>query len=358
MSGHAPSGSVSFEPLVRRCLGARVVRVEPVAPGLGTRRFYRLGLAGGDAAPGSVIARVDAPEDPTRRPSGVAPEPPLEPIRRFLEEAGLPVPARYGRDEAAGIELLEDVGDTSLEDVVRTATGDERRRLYAEVARWVARLQALEPPATGVAAFERCLDDAQIAYKAERLIRWGLPELLGRAPTEGEAKVVREGFARIADVVRSAPKRLAHRDLKAANIHVRPARSAGGPPEIALIDLQGAFLAPPEYDLVCLFHDAQVDLPLSEIDAQLAAARPLLPDAPCPDDFARRFHLLTLSRVGKDVSLFLYAARELGDERYLGFVPRAVRILRGSAARAARLDPELGELARLLGRLEDAPCGR
>lgn len=374
MSAPAPAVRRALDRLVRRSLGARVTSAVPIAPGLGTRRFYRLalepispvagaGAGAGPPVPRSAIARVDAPEDPSRRPAGVAPEPPLEPIRRFLEVSDVPVPAGYGRDEDAGIELLEDVGDTTLEQVARTADDATRRRLYAEVARQVARIQRLDPPPGGLAAFERKLDRALLTYKGERLLEWGLPALRGRAPTRAESMVVREGFSRIADAVERAPLRLAHRDLKAANVHLRPRRpgpdgAPDGPCEPVLIDLQGAFLAPPEYDLVCLFHDAHVDLPVSEIDAQLAAIRPALPDAPEPDAFARRFHLLTLSRVGKDVSVYLYAARERGDDRYLPFVARAVRILRGSSARIARLEPALADLAGLLGDLEEGPCGR
>jgi aminoglycoside/choline kinase family phosphotransferase len=109
---------------------------------------------------------------------------------------------------------------------------------------------------------------------------------------------------------------------------------------------------------VCLLHDAHVDLSVPEIDAVLAAIRPELPDAPSPDEFTRRFHLLSLARVGKDVSVYLYAAHGRGDDRYLAFVPNAVRILRRSAARAARLEPGIGALTDLLGSLEAPACGR
>jgi len=357
MSEATPDSLALLEALVARRLGARVESVLPLAPGLGTRRFFRLVLSpGGPDTPRSLIARVDAPEDPARRPGGAPPEPPLEPIRAFLERSGIPVPRSHGRDPESGVELLEDVGDTSLEQAVTDLSPAQRRELYAETAGWVVRLQALSRPDPPIAAFDRRLDETQIAYKAERLIRFGLPALLRREPTAGEVKIVREGFARIADACREAPLRLSHRDLKAANVHLRD----GAPPgaRIVLIDLQGAFLAPPEYDLVCLFHDAHVVLPVSEIDAQLAAIRPRLPDAPPRDEFARRFHLLTLSRVGKDASLYLYASSQLGDHRYLRFVPRAVRILRASAQRAARLEPSLARLADLLAALEEEPCAR
>ena len=55
-----------------------------------------------------------------------------------------------------------------------------------------------------------------------------------------------------------------------------------------MIDLQGAFLAPPEYDLVCLLRDSYVELEAEEVQEQLDRIRPELPDAPEPEGFAAR----------------------------------------------------------------------
>src|SRR5258706_14782789 len=125
-----------------------------------------------------------------------------------------------------------------------------------------------------------------------------------------------------------------------------------------MIDVQGAFLAPPEYDLVCLLHDSYVELPESEIADQLAAVRPALPDAPDAETFARRFDWLTLTRKGKDHARFLYAARERGDDRYLAYAPATVRQLQRAAARASRRDPQLADLAALIHELPEQPCAR
>ena len=103
-----------------------------------------------------------------------------------------------------------------------------------------------------------------------------------------------------------------------------------------LLDLQGAWLAPPEYDLVCLLRDSYVELPEREIAAHLERVRPELPDAPAPEAFAERFDLLTLARKGKDHALFHFVARTRGDARYLRFVPTTVRQLRARRRSAPR----------------------
>ena len=114
-----------LDALVLDQLGASIESVESVAAGLGSRHFFRLGLSSGAA---SAIARVDMPEDPGLRPPGVAAEPPLEPIREHLETNGLPVPKRLAASD--GIELLEDVGQLTLEDVAANGESPERSALY------------------------------------------------------------------------------------------------------------------------------------------------------------------------------------------------------------------------------------
>jgi hypothetical protein len=340
-------------PVLRRALGTQLARLEALPRQLGPRRFARVWTASG--RPTTLIARVDAPEDPAGRPAGAAPEPPLEPLRALLERSGLPVPLRYGGDARAGVELLEDFGPTSLEAAVREAPPALRQALYAEACEWVARLQRVSPDEAGsVEAFRRRLDATLLAYKAELFVSFSLPAR-GREASAAEANAVREAFAQVAEEVRSAPARLSHRDYQSANLHVREGRPSGA--RLGLIDLQGAFLAPPEYDLVCLLRDSYVELPAQELAEQLARVRPRLPDAPEPGVFSRRFDLLTLTRKGKDHARFLQAARERGDPRYLRFVPAAVRALREAAARRAGDAPPFARLAELIFELpEAAPC--
>ncbi len=297
--------------IVRQRLGREVRSLEPVAQGLGRRRFFRVRLRHGD--PSTLVARVEAAEDGSGRPLGSPPEPPLEPLRTFLAERGVPVPLRFGGDPAAGIDLLEDVGERSLQREVCQAGVGARRALYEEACDLVVRIQRAGEHRALLPAFTRKLDRTLIAYKADRFAEWSLRTALGRAPSAGEREAVHEAFEVVADEVESAPKRLAHRDFQSSNLFVRSRRRAGR--RLVMIDFQGAFMAPPEYDLVCLLRDSYVELAPEEVEHQLQRIRLRLPDRPTTDDFQRRFHLLTLSRKGKDHSLFLSAAMVRDDGR-------------------------------------------
>ncbi|MGI9592514.1 MAG: phosphotransferase, partial [Myxococcota bacterium] len=211
------------------------------------------------------------------------------------------------------------------------------------------------PGRPDVAAFRRRLDATLFAYKADLFAEHALAAR-GRAASPAEREAARAAFAAVAREAQAAPARLAHRDFQSANLHVLQDRPPGE--RLAVIDLQGALLAPPEYDLVCLLRDSYVALPEDEVAHQLARIRPRLPDAPDPEVFARRFDLLTPTRKGKDVARFLYAARERGDRRYLVYVPATLAMLRGAAQRSATRDPAYAALAELVAEIPESPCAR
>jgi aminoglycoside/choline kinase family phosphotransferase len=111
-----------------------------------------------------------------------------------------------------------------------------------------------------------------------------------------------------------------------------------------MIDFQGAFLAPPEYDLVCLLYDLQTDLPEASTCDLLESTRPLLPDAPPPDVLAERFDALAIARLCKDVSHVTFAARRGGDGRRWHELPRGLELIRRAAGRREHRFPGLGVL--------------
>ena len=164
--------------LCRTALGQEPHSIAGVPAGLGLRRFYRVRLP---EPPHTLVARIEAEEDPSGRPPGVPPEPPLEPTRRLLEASGLPVPGNLGVSDDGGVSLLEDGGDQTLEDLYH-ADPQAAEALLEGILDDVASLQQVKDPGD-CDAFKRRLDAPQFAYKAELFANWALPELLGRAPT-------------------------------------------------------------------------------------------------------------------------------------------------------------------------------
>ena len=343
-----------------------MTRVEPLDSGLGLRRFFRVATGG---EPPTLIARVEAPEDPAGRPAGVAPEPPLEPLRTFLADLGLPVPTRWGGDAKSGTDWLEDFGDCHLATYLGRIDARERHRLYREVLSWIPVLQRATEAAASLPTYQRHLDRALLGYKGELFSRHSLPLALGRVATAAEKQTVANAFMRIADAVEAAPCQLAHRDLQSQNVMVREDAThvdathvaathgaASSSPRLGLIDFQGAFLAPPEYDLVALLRDSYVELSDADVTGHLDWITPQLPAAPDRTEVQLRFDLLTIARKGKDHARFVFAGETRDDRRWAEHLPRTTRALRAAAERVAGLDPDLERLAHWIDRLPETPC--
>jgi len=336
---------------VEEALGLEVKLLDPIHAGMGLRTFYRVHTTG---VPESLVVRVDAPEDAAARPAGLPPEPGLEPLRTFLAEHGVPVPVRFGGD--AETDLLEDLGSVSLRHAVADAQPAERLALYEEACDLIVRIQraGLDRGAP-LPAFERRLDRRLFAYKADLFAEWSLAAALGRAPRASERAVVHEAFTAVAELAEAAPQRLAHRDFQSSNLYVRPGRPPGH--GLAMIDFQGAFLAPPEYDLVCLLRDSYVELADGEVAALLHRVRPHLPDRPDPARFEERFAALTLTRKGKDHARFLYAAATRGERERLVWLPATTRYLKAASARCAPHSPHFARFDEIVQRLPEGREG-
>jgi aminoglycoside/choline kinase family phosphotransferase len=348
-----------LESSVEARLGRRATSIESIMAGLGTRRFYRLRFAAGD--PATLIARFEADDSgaPVPGPDFWRAEPALEPLRGFLEAAGLPVPHSYAHLPEEGLDLLEDAGDQTLLD----ASASERERLYRVACDLVPRLQRLRAPADRIPAFGRIFDRALVSTKAWKWIHWTIPGLLGRDADPDEAKMMTIAFDRLASALDDAPRRLSHRDFKAENLHLAQDTS-GGPRRLVMIDVQGAFLAPPEYDLVCLLYDLQVDLAEDFVERCLRETLPRLPDRPDEATAAVRFDALATLRLCKDISHLVHAARWRGDSRRWHELPRGLTLLDRAAGRLAHTFPEIRALTSVIPALSaaigssDIPSGR
>lgn len=356
----SPALIETIRALAESTFRARPNQVRPVPAGLGDRLFFRIEFAepmalGGDRIQ-SAIARVEPPPPPPPPSPAAAPkpadpafwlaEPPLEPIRRFLESAGLPVPKTYARAEAQGLELIEDLGDRTLLDL----EGEAREDGYAAAIELIAALQALEAPAPALPAFERRFGSALLRTKAWKFEHWAWPGLVGRDPDRETSAAIRAGFDWIANRLAAAPLRLSHRDFKAENLHVRPGTEA----DLVMIDLQGAFMAPPEYDLVCLLLDLQAPLAPAWIDSQRERAFGRLDWVEDPEISLERFQLLGLVRLAKDVSHLVHAGQHRGDRRRWHEIPRGLALLQSVSGALQTRFPEIRALHNVIEVLSEA----
>ena len=116
-----------------------------------------------------------------------------------------------------------------------------------------------------------------------------------------------------------------------------------------MIDLQGAFLAPPEYDL-CVSSStiSRSSFPETLVASLIDETLPALPDRPDPEEASMRCDALALLRLCKDVSHVVDAGLRRGDRRRWHEIPRGLELIDGAAARLEETFPEIRTLTSVI----------
>jgi aminoglycoside/choline kinase family phosphotransferase len=294
-----------------------------------TRRYYRL------VAPGqsSVLALYPEPFVPE--------ELPYLTVRGLFESYGLPVPATLDVDGSRGVVLQQDLGDLTLQEVLKTPAGERARdTLYREAVDQVARLQlrAAQGPQKGD-CFRVAFDIEKLTWELHYFQKHFLESYRTADLSVEDRAVLGEAFHQLCQEIASWPRVVCHRDYHSRNLMLHQE-------QLYWIDFQDARMGPATYDLASLLRDAYVDVPedfqeeLKERLRQQAA-----PDEP-REVFRRRFDLMCVQRNLKTLGTFGFMATVRQNPVYLQYIPRTLEHVRHNLMRY----PELERLWRTLVR--------
>jgi tRNA threonylcarbamoyl adenosine modification protein YjeE len=254
-----------------------------------------------------------------------------------LRGRGFSAPAIYASDRAAGILVLEDLGNELVVAGDPPAPIEARYEVAADLLAALHRESlpdtlAVEP---GVPYRLPRYDMDAMLIEVELLLDWFLP-LLGSTP----ADAVRESYialwrAALAPAVEARPTWVL-RDYHSPNLLWLPQRE--GIARIGLLDFQDAMMGPPAYDVASLLQDARVDVPelieislLSRYTRARLAAEPQF-DAP---GFALLYATMAAQRASKILGIFARLDRRDGKPQYLRHLPRVWTYLQRSLAHPA-----------------------
>jgi aminoglycoside/choline kinase family phosphotransferase len=314
--------------LERHAAGHAALSVRPLAGDASTRRYFRV-LAG---AQPSVIALY--PE-----PFRLA-ESSFFSVRELLAGYALPVPRILDHDASRGIVVLEDLGDVTLQERLRSAAADAREDLYREAVDQLVRLQ--EAAARGpqrAACFQVAFDIEKLSWELHYFEKHFLEGHCERELGVEDRATLGEAFHRLAAEIASWPRVLCHRDFHSRNLMSHEAT-------LYWIDFQDARMGPASYDLVSLLRDSYVDLPEAFVAERAEEFRQRALPGEARELFQRRFDLMALQRNLKALGTFGYMASVRGIAVYLAYIPRTL----GHVGRNLRRHPELDGLRRVLGR--------
>lgn len=309
-------------------------RLAPLAGDASDRRFLRVAPPG---APSRILVVHSGPIDPDTLP--------LIRVAALFHRLPVPVPEIHGADAALGIVVVEDLGDTMLEDAAARLPAGERRARYTEAVEIIAAIQrgGRRLAGSGEAPFRLAFDTAKLTAELDFFAEHFVAGLRRHALSAAARRALGDEFRALAGAMAAEPRVLCHRDFHSRNLMLHADR-------LHVIDFQDARMGPDTYDLASLLRDAYVSLDADEVERLLGHYRTV---AGVRDGagLRRRFVRTTVQRSLKALGTFGFQIAARGNPRYRDAVPRTLAYARD----AIRRDPDRGRLGDLLGAvLEDA----
>ncbi|MBA48597.1 MAG: tRNA (adenosine(37)-N6)-threonylcarbamoyltransferase complex ATPase subunit type 1 TsaE [Paracoccus sp.] len=291
-------------------------RVVPLAGDASARRYFRLQGRQG---------RAVLMDDPSGDCAGFVQ------MTRWLRSHGFGAPELLAADDAAGLLLVEDLGDDLLARVLEKRPG-MAPELYERITDLLVALHRHPVP-----DFVRPLDGPLLAEQVGLFAAW-YPQAAGAPATD--AAGIGPVIARLhADLAGDLPSVLSLRDFHAENLIWR-----GDTAPLGLIDYQDAVACHPAYDLVSALQDARRDV-APAIEAA-CIARYLDATGMDAARFRAVYALLGAQRNLRIMGIFTRLCLRDGKPRYLDFMSRVWGHLRRDLTH-----PALAPLARIVAAL-------
>jgi hypothetical protein len=269
--------------------GWGAARQEALAGDASARRYIRL-----HGAQGTAILMIDAEGDVAL----------FARLARHLIAAGLSAPRILAEDPAAGLLLIEDLGDGLLARLARDPAAElPLYRLATEAL--VTLHRAAPPPGLPVATPERLAEMIEPGFTQYT----HAPALM--AEVQAALLPLLQAHAAPASV-------MVLRDYHAENIlHLpeRPGARAAG-----LLDFQDALLGHPAYDLISLLEDARRDV--AEPTRAACIAQYCAATHTEPAGFEAALAVLGCQRNLRILGIFARLARLRGKPQYIDLIPR------------------------------------
>jgi len=281
----------------------------PLASDASFRHYVRL-VRNGE---GAMLMDAPPPRENVR---------PFVRVARLLRQLGFSAPDVFAADEAAGLLLLEDLGDETYTRAL--ASGGDEAALYALATDLLIALhRRFEKP---MAAAIPTYDDDRLLSEAALLVDWYLPAVRG-APTPPALRADyldrwRETFS----TARAVMETFVLRDYHVDNLMLLSGRD--GIAACGLLDFQDAVIGPATYDLVSLLEDARRDVPADLAARMIARYLDAFP-AIDRDAFLASYAILGAQRSAKIVGIFTRLDCRDGKPIYLKHIERVWRWLEG-----------------------------
>jgi N-acetylmuramate 1-kinase len=241
---------------------------------------------------------------------------------RYLKDLGLSAPTIIAFDAAAGLAVLEDLGDGLF--ALEIDAGADEALLYDAAIDALVTLHAATPPPEMLGGEDAVwplltYDDLALTMASDLFVEW-LPKLRPALTLDDAAIAAWEAaWTPIRRRAETGADVFCHRDYHAENLIWLPDRQ--GAARVGLIDFQDAVKAHRVWDLSMLLHDARRQV---TPEREAAALERYLAAHPGLDrqTFLADYHALGALNVARIIGIFARLVTRDGKPKYESFLPR------------------------------------
>lgn len=337
------------------------VEIRPLMGDASNRSYYRLHFQKEGRAGTFIVMELAGPEsfkkseEAVSGPSIPIDELPYINILNHLDQSDVAVPRLHYFDPAAGLLILDDLGDRTLETEMKVYDEGGTRRFYRLAIDELLKIQRPATRATGgdCIAFGRGFGVALYMWEFDHFLEYGIEARSGIQIRAGDRERIRGEFLKISERLSAEPKVLTHRDFHSRNLMVFDKR-------IWVLDFQDALMGPCVYDLASLLRDSYVILPEAVVDElieyYLQNAGPV-PTGSVKEKgpaFRRLFDLMSIQRNLKAAGRFVYIDVVKKKDNLLSFIPQTLASVRRNLDRYDELKKLKEALRPYVEELRDA----
>lgn len=241
-------------------------------------------------------------------------------ILKHLSRCELNVPRLYHYDEKRGFLLLEDLGETLLEEKVKGKKREIQRKYYRKAIDELLKLQirGTRKRNPRCFAFQQVFSSRLLMWEFEQFLEYGIEKSRAIKIAKRDEKIIRKNFRQISERLASQPRYFTHRDYHSRNLIVQDE-------QIKILDFQDALLGPCQYDLASLLRDSYLTLDESLIEEMiqyyLKKKEKLEGIRVDRGEFCELFDLTSIQRNLKAAGRFGYIHLVKNNDRYLEYIP-------------------------------------
>lgn len=299
------------------------LHIEPIAGEASSRTYYRI-----LSRDKSWILCID--KDFTACP---ADQYPFLVVQQLLSTSSVPVPAIMGSNRQKGLFLLEDCGDTLLQD---TLSHDRKSaaRLYRKTIDIMVAIQSIQGDSKHL-PFNRSFDESKLMFEFTFFLEHALRHKASGGLTEKTSGILLREFRAITQLLLQEEHFvLNHRDYHSRNILVMN----GNP---VIIDFQDARMGLPQYDAVSLLRDSYVTLDESFFSEMQHYHYHLLREKKRTtmsyDEYLYLFDIMAFQRNVKALGTFFNQTYYLGRKQFEQYIPSTLAYIPGYMSRRKEL---------------------